>query len=105
MFIIYANLVPHDNGFVILHFFGLALIVLTKYNFLFLLPSFIYTRNYFLVALFFATSAVFSNKKWKLYLFIYSVIDSYFIFNKFNINFIALASLYLAILTYKNLVF
>jgi hypothetical protein len=85
--------------------FALPFAFFCHFNFLFMLPAFRYVSNYPLALLLFATSLASCTRKWKLYLFLFSIADSYFLQVYTDSQFIGFASVFLCFSIYKNFIF
>lgn len=96
-----------DEVLINLPFYLLASLVAFIYqlNILFLLPYFLYAPNSVISILSFILSALSSNTKWKALLFIYTTTNSYFHQADYFSKVLFLASLFLTLTIYRNLIF
>jgi hypothetical protein len=91
--------------YLIIYFLALFLALWKNYNMLYILPVCLHTQNSYLSLLFFLTSALSCTKRWKVYLFIYTLAQTYLISGNYNANFSWAVSGAMCFIIYKNLIF
>lgn len=88
-----------------MHILALFMFIFHDYNMLYLLPTSVYVRNDVLSVLLWISSAFSCNRKWKLYLFLFIVCESYISQSNFYSQYLGAGSLSLCMVIYKNLIF
>ena len=103
-FVIRTNYAESHN-YIEWHLLALFLAIIHNYNALYILPSFIFVNNNLLSALFFLTSALSCNRKWKVFLFLFTIADSYYSTAATKQQYICIVSIALCIIIYNSLIF
>jgi len=91
--------------YLILYFLALFLALWKNYNILYMLPVCLYTPNNYLSVLFFLTSALSCTKRWKVYLFIYTLAQTYLASGNQSARFSWVMSAAMCFIIYMNLIF
>lgn len=101
----FRHLYQEEDTLWLFHVLALFMLILQNFNMLYMLPSFIYVKNDVLSALLLLPSLLGCNKKWKMYLFLFVIGDSYIASSSFQSQYLAAGSLSLCIAIYSNLMF
>jgi len=89
----------------LVHVLAIFLLLWRNYNMLYMLPTFIYVENDVLSFLFGLSSVLSCDKKWKMYIFLFMVGDSYLFSSSFHSYYIAAGCLGMCIAIYRSLMF